>query len=104
MESFLRAFGFGVYYPDDPHTRTPGVWIDIPVHATVEGLHTGCDEILEKALEMVRTGEYDSAADKSLVGDEDEKEGPSAAEPEIGAVRYPKNAVRSVFCISEMRF
>ena len=63
MESFLRAFGFGVYYPDDPHTRTPGVWIDIPVHATVEGLHTGCDEILEKALEMVRTGEYDPAAD-----------------------------------------
>ena len=60
MESFLRAFGFGVYYPDDPHTRTPGVWID----ATVEGLHTGCDEILEKALEMVRTGEYDSAAEK----------------------------------------
>ena len=44
--------------------RTPGVWIDIPVHATVEGLHTGCDEILEKALEMVRTGEYDSAAEK----------------------------------------
>ena len=26
--------------------------------------HTGCDEILEKALEMVRTGEYDSAAEK----------------------------------------
>ena len=42
--------------------RTPG--IDIPVHATVEGLHTGCDEILEKALEMVRTGEYDPAAEK----------------------------------------
>ena len=37
---------------------------DIPVHATVEGLHTGCDEILEKALEMVRTGEYDPAAEK----------------------------------------
>lgn len=33
-------------------------------HATVEGLHTGCDEILEKALEMVRTGEYDPAAEK----------------------------------------
>ena len=64
MESFLRAFGFGVYYPDDPHTRTPGVRIDIPVHATVEGLHTGCDEILEKALEMVRTGKYDSAVEK----------------------------------------
>ena len=47
--------------------RTPGhagVRIDIPVHATVEGLHTGCDEILEKALEMVRTGEYDPAAEK----------------------------------------
>ena len=42
----------------------PGVRIDIPVHATVEGLHTGCDEILEKALEMVRTGEYDPAAEK----------------------------------------
>lgn len=64
MESFLRAFGFGVYYPDDPHTRTQGVWIDIPVHARVEGLRAGCDEILEKALEMVRTGEYDSAAEK----------------------------------------
>ena len=62
--SLLRAFGFGVYYPDDPHTRHAGVRIDIPVHATVEGLHTGCDEILEKALEMVRTGEYDPAAEK----------------------------------------
>ena len=44
--------------------RTPGMRVDIPVHATVEGLHTGCDEILEKALEMVRTGEYDPAAEK----------------------------------------
>ena len=104
MESFLRAFGFGVYYPDDPHTRTPGVWIDIPVHATVEGLHTGCDVILEKALEMIRTGEYDPAAGKGFACDEDEKEGPSAAGPEIGAGRYPKSAVRSGFCLSEMRF
>ena len=64
MESFLRAFGFGVYYPDDPHTRTPGVRIGIPVHATVEGLRAGRDEILEKALEMVRTGEYDPGAEK----------------------------------------
>ena len=64
MESFLRAFCFGVYYPDDPHTRTPGVRVVIPAHAPVEGLHTGCDEILEKALEMVRTGEYDPAAEK----------------------------------------
>ena len=45
-------------------TRTPGVRIDIPVHATVEGLRAGRDEILEKALEMVRTGEYDPAAEK----------------------------------------
>lgn len=47
--------------------RTPGMRVcgsTIPVHATVEGLHTGCDEILEKALEMVRTGEYDPAAEK----------------------------------------
>ena len=64
MESFFRAFGFGVYYPDDPHTRHTGVRIDIPVHARVEGLRAGRDEVLEKALEMVRTGEYDPGAEK----------------------------------------
>lgn len=64
MESFLRAFGFGVYYPDGTNTQRAGVRIDVPVHATVEGLRAGRDEILEKALEIVRTGEYDPAAEK----------------------------------------
>jgi len=50
--------------PPPPPPGGGGGGIDIPVHATVEGLHTGCDEILEKALEMVRTGEYDPAAEK----------------------------------------
>ena len=51
--------GLGVYYPDGANTQRTGVRIDVPVHATVEGLRAGRDEILEKALQIVRTGEYD---------------------------------------------
>ena len=62
MESFLCAFGFGVYYLDDSHTprRVCGSTTGMPL---VEGLHTGCD-MNWKALEMIRTGEYDPAAEK----------------------------------------
>lgn len=53
--------GLGVYYPDGTNAQRTGVTIDVPVHATVEGLRAGRDEILEKALEIFRTGEYDPA-------------------------------------------
>lgn len=56
--------GLGVLYPDGTDTQRAGVRIDVPVRATVEGLQAGRDEILEKALEIIRTGDYDPANKK----------------------------------------
>lgn len=56
--------GLGVLYPDGTNTQRIGVRIDVPVHATVEGLKAGRDEILEKALEIIRTGAYDPEAER----------------------------------------
>lgn len=53
--------GLGVLYPDGTNAQRTGVRIDVPVHATVAGLQAGRDEILEKALEIIRTGAYDPA-------------------------------------------
>lgn len=58
-DRYIYFSGLGVYYPDGTNTQRTGVRIDVPVHATVEGLRAGRDEILEKALQIVRTGEYD---------------------------------------------
>ena len=56
--------GLGVLYPDGTNTQRTGVRRDVPIHATVEGLQAGRDEILEKALEIIHAGTYDSAAVK----------------------------------------
>ncbi|WP_418992382.1 S41 family peptidase [Alistipes sp.] len=53
--------GIGVHYPDGTDTQRAGIRIDVPVHATVAGLQAGRDEILERALEIIRTGAQDPA-------------------------------------------
>lgn len=53
----LLFSGLGVFYPDGTDTQRTGVRIDIPVRITPEGLLAGRDEILEKALEIIRSGE-----------------------------------------------
>lgn len=59
--SFGCFSGLGVLYPDGTNTQRTGVRIDVPVHATVAGLQAGRDEILEKALEIIKSGAYDPA-------------------------------------------
>lgn len=44
--------GLGVYYPDHSETQRKGVKIDIKVEQTSEGIKSGSDEILEKAIEL----------------------------------------------------
>lgn len=56
--------GLGWYYSDGVTVQRTGVRIDVPVHATVEGLKAGRDEILEKALEIIRTGACDPEAER----------------------------------------
>lgn len=49
--------GLGWYYNDGVTVQRRGVRIDVEIHPTVEGLKAGRDEILEKALEILRKGE-----------------------------------------------
>lgn len=46
--------GIGVYYPDGTETQRVGIVPDIEVHPTIEGIKAGRDELLEKALEIIR--------------------------------------------------
>ena len=46
--------GLGVYYPDGTETQRNGVKIDIEVKPTIEGIRNGKDEVLEKALELLK--------------------------------------------------
>lgn len=45
--------GLGVFYPDETIMQRQGVKIDYKVTTTLEGIRTGRDEILEKALEIL---------------------------------------------------
>jgi hypothetical protein len=45
--------GLGVFYPDGTNTQRVGVRIDHYVEPTIEGIRTGRDEVLEKALEII---------------------------------------------------
>lgn len=47
--------GLGWYYSDGVTVQRTGVRIDVPVRVTVEGLKAGRDEILEKAIKIIRT-------------------------------------------------
>lgn len=47
--------GLGVYYPNGTETQRVGVKIDIPVKATIKGFMAGKDELLDKAIEIIKT-------------------------------------------------
>lgn len=49
--------GIGIYYPDGKPTQRTGVHIDITAMPTLEGILQGRDEVLESALQYVRTGQ-----------------------------------------------
>jgi C-terminal processing protease CtpA/Prc len=48
--------GLGVYYPDGRKTQRVGIVPDIEIRPTLKGLRAGRDEVLERALEYIRTG------------------------------------------------
>ena len=48
--------GIGVYYPDGEETQRIGIVPDIEVKPTVEGIRTGRDELLERAIEEILKG------------------------------------------------
>ena len=45
--------GIGVYYPDNNETQRVGIVPDIEVKPTIEGIRSGRDEVLEKAIELI---------------------------------------------------
>ncbi len=45
----------GVYYPDGTNTQRVGVRIDYPIEPTLEGVRAGRDELLEKAIEIIKS-------------------------------------------------
>ncbi len=44
--------GIGVYYPDGKETQRIGIVPDVEVKPTLEGIKTGRDEVLEKAIKL----------------------------------------------------
>lgn len=46
--------GIGVYYPDGMETQRVGIVPDIVVTPTIEGIRQGRDELLEKAIELIK--------------------------------------------------
>jgi carboxyl-terminal processing protease len=48
--------GYGVYYPDKTQTQRVGVKIDIIVKKTIDGVSKNKDEILERALQYLKSG------------------------------------------------
>ncbi len=50
-----RFTGLGAYYPDGRETQRIGIIPDIIVKTTVEGVKSGKDEVLEKALEYIKS-------------------------------------------------
>lgn len=47
--------GIGVYYPDGRETQRKGIQIDQEVRPTVEGIKQGRDELLERAIELIKS-------------------------------------------------
>lgn len=50
-----RFTGLGAYYPDGRETQRIGIIPDIFIKPSIEGLKNGKDEVLEKALEYIKT-------------------------------------------------
>ena len=48
--------GLGVYYPDGRPTQRIGIVPDIEIRPTLKGIREGRDEVLERALEYIRSG------------------------------------------------
>ena len=46
--------GIGVYYPDGRETQRVGVALDVEVKPTIRGIIEGRDELLEKAIEIIK--------------------------------------------------
>ncbi len=46
--------GIGIFYPDKTETQRKGIKIDLIVKPTIKGIIEGKDEVLEKAIELVR--------------------------------------------------
>lgn len=46
--------GIGVYYPDGTETQRVGIIPDIEVKPTIEGIRNGKDEVLEKAISLIK--------------------------------------------------
>ncbi|WP_185288538.1 S41 family peptidase [Chryseobacterium lactis] len=47
--------GIGVYYPDGTETQRIGIVPDVEIKPTVEGIKNGKDEVLDKALEWIKS-------------------------------------------------
>ncbi|MGF7179135.1 S41 family peptidase [Tunturiibacter psychrotolerans] len=45
--------GLGVFYPDGSPTQRVGIHIDVDAHATLEGVRSGRDEVLETAIHQI---------------------------------------------------
>lgn len=48
--------GLGEYYPDGTETQRIGIIPDVWVEPTIEGIKKGKDEVLDKAIEIIRKG------------------------------------------------
>lgn len=54
----LTSFtGIGVYYPDGGKTQRVGIRIDIDSAPTIDGLRAGNDDVLDRAVRFIKTGE-----------------------------------------------
>jgi hypothetical protein len=45
--------GIGVYYPDGKETQRTGIVPDLEIRPTIEGIKSGKDEVLEKAIDFI---------------------------------------------------
>ena len=45
--------GLGVYYPDGTCAQRKGVKIDYVVKPTLQGIKSGCEELLEEAIKLL---------------------------------------------------
>jgi len=50
--------GIGVYYPDGSGTQRIGIVPDIEVKPTIQGIRKGRDELLEKAIEIIKNSTF----------------------------------------------
>jgi C-terminal processing protease CtpA/Prc len=51
-----RITGIGVYYPDGRETQRVGIVPDVEVKPTIKGIAEGRDEVLEKAVQLLKAG------------------------------------------------